>query len=531
MPGYAYEQVKHLSKGDVTMITLALIQDYLIIPGTVAHDIPSKGAFLRGPRLWSKGEPTEDRFVYILNADAYSFKGYDFRRTCDYIIYGNSYPNIEGASYLYVPSHGLTVEQLFNDVQAVFEHIELNYRYRLVYSALTERSPEKLLDIAYPFFGNPMYLADSAFTLLARTEDVHVENPTLQWVSMSEQGALDPGIVLKINPKDISKLDELDHASFMYTVDTGTGRNIVAHIEKNESRVANIAIIECDTIMKDYHLALADHLVECIGYTLEGNRELQKRTGVLYERWLEMLLEGKIHTVNEISRHLENLRWDEPGVYQIAVIDFFDKRNNSENSLSWHWDALSSLLPGRKCFIYHNAIVILAHSRLNDARLEDSLKDCKSFLIMHKLRCAISEPYQDVLTTSSHYEQADRIRRFATEDEPIVIHANRLVDDLISSSLRSRSWLTNIRAEIAELHHEDVNNSSDLVRTLYMYLLHDRSLKNAAAALYVHRNTLVYRIDKIQSRYGFDLDDPEERLSLIMSCRIALDRRDKQAEG
>ena len=42
MPGYAYEQVKHLSKGDVTMITLALIQDYLIIPGTVAHDIPSK---------------------------------------------------------------------------------------------------------------------------------------------------------------------------------------------------------------------------------------------------------------------------------------------------------------------------------------------------------------------------------------------------------------------------------------------------------------------------------------------------------
>jgi DNA-binding PucR family transcriptional regulator len=45
-------------------------------------------------------------------------------------------------------------------------------------------------------------------------------------------------------------------------------------------------------------------------------------------------------------------------------------------------------------------------------------------------------------------------------------------------------------------------------------------LAEAAAALGVHRNTIAYRIRRIESLGGWDLQDPELRLSLAVAVRI-----------
>jgi DNA-binding PucR family transcriptional regulator len=45
-------------------------------------------------------------------------------------------------------------------------------------------------------------------------------------------------------------------------------------------------------------------------------------------------------------------------------------------------------------------------------------------------------------------------------------------------------------------------------------------LAEAAAALGVHRNTIAYRVRRIESLGGWDLQDPELRLSLAVAVRI-----------
>ena len=45
-------------------------------------------------------------------------------------------------------------------------------------------------------------------------------------------------------------------------------------------------------------------------------------------------------------------------------------------------------------------------------------------------------------------------------------------------------------------------------------------LAEAAAVLGVHRNTIAYRIRRIESLGGWDLHDPELRLSLAVAVRI-----------
>jgi purine catabolism regulator len=69
----------------------------------------------------------------------------------------------------------------------------------------------------------------------------------------------------------------------------------------------------------------------------------------------------------------------------------------------------------------------------------------------------------------------------------------------------------------ALLAHE---SSDELITTLEAYFTHNGNLSQAAEALYIHRNTLVYRLERIASITDLDLDNPETRLAIQLALHI-----------
>jgi len=63
-------------------------------------------------------------------------------------------------------------------------------------------------------------------------------------------------------------------------------------------------------------------------------------------------------------------------------------------------------------------------------------------------------------------------------------------------------------------------NGEQLLETLQAYLSAG-SVKDAAAALTLHRHTVLYRLDKLRDLLGGDVDTPASRLRL----QLALDLR------
>lgn len=74
----------------------------------------------------------------------------------------------------------------------------------------------------------------------------------------------------------------------------------------------------------------------------------------------------------------------------------------------------------------------------------------------------------------------------------------------------SNRYLQEVHALVAY----DTREESDLLATLTAYLDHGGSLAEAARSLYVHRNTLLHRISRIEELSGLDLRDPLVRLNL-----------------
>ncbi|MBA2754326.1 MAG: helix-turn-helix domain-containing protein, partial [Chloroflexia bacterium] len=66
----------------------------------------------------------------------------------------------------------------------------------------------------------------------------------------------------------------------------------------------------------------------------------------------------------------------------------------------------------------------------------------------------------------------------------------------------------------------DRDHHADLVRTLVAYFQANGSPKEAATILGVHRNTVLYRLDRIAEITGFDLSDADIRLRLQIALRI-----------
>lgn len=65
----------------------------------------------------------------------------------------------------------------------------------------------------------------------------------------------------------------------------------------------------------------------------------------------------------------------------------------------------------------------------------------------------------------------------------------------------------------------DTAHNSSLIMTLAAYFTHHGNLSQTAEALYIHRNTLQYRMDRIAEISGFDLDNPETRLAVQLAIK------------
>jgi purine catabolism regulator len=72
---------------------------------------------------------------------------------------------------------------------------------------------------------------------------------------------------------------------------------------------------------------------------------------------------------------------------------------------------------------------------------------------------------------------------------------------------------------IGKLIEYDRTQGTDLIGTLTAYFAHKGNLSQTAEALFVHRNTLLYRMERIHEIGGFDLDNPETRLSVQLALR------------
>ena len=83
--------------------------------------------------------------------------------------------------------------------------------------------------------------------------------------------------------------------------------------------------------------------------------------------------------------------------------------------------------------------------------------------------------------------------------------------------------MSDLPPETAEHYHNLLFNRStarlfgeEMLYTIEMFFKKDLNLSDTARQLYIHRNTLVYRLDKVQRQVGLDLRKFEDAVTFKM---------------
>lgn len=127
---------------------------------------------------------------------------------------------------------------------------------------------------------------------------------------------------------------------------------------------------------------------------------------------------------------------------------------------------------------------------------------------------------RDIVRSYGEAEQAARIAREFLGGNRTVTFEELGVYRLIAR-VEDRDTLDAFRDEhLGALDAYDARHGGELIETLEGFFSCNGNHARAAEVLHLHRNTLLYRLDRIKSLTGRDLSDPETRLSMQLALKI-----------
>ncbi|MBV7389747.1 PucR family transcriptional regulator [Enterococcus alishanensis] len=186
---------------------------------------------------------------------------------------------------------------------------------------------------------------------------------------------------------------------------------------------------------------------------------------------------------------------------------------------------LNKILP-KSYFTYHENRIIAMIELSDTIEYFDSekLDELNRLINKYQLRIGISTNFTQISEFRRHVEQAKRAITLAKifEDEQIATYEKYSFYDLLRRvTLSSEDNLRDFcHPAVQKLREYDYFHQTTFSLTLKTYLDQAGSLKMTAAKLFIHRNTLLYRMDRIKELLAIDLEDPNLRFHLMVSYKI-----------
>ena len=155
---------------------------------------------------------------------------------------------------------------------------------------------------------------------------------------------------------------------------------------------------------------------------------------------------------------------------------------------------------------------------LSDAFSQEINRQCPS----NQVAIGLGQVARDVKVWRSSYRDAVQAKELA---ERLQTNIPLFIGDLgvyqLILSLSDRDKLADFcELTVGALTEYDMRQNSDLIKTLEAFFNCHGNLSQTAESLIVHRNTLLYRMNRINEIAGIDLNRPETRLALHLALTI-----------
>ncbi len=182
--------------------------------------------------------------------------------------------------------------------------------------------------------------------------------------------------------------------------------------------------------------------------------------------------------------------------------------------------------PFFRVILYHNSVLLLLQGNISSLKvmeeINESLGEFGELLKICQGYAGFSTSGFPLLKMNIAYQQALTAARYGMMLNPesrIYFYSHYFVYEMLDD-YKKRYDLEDMYVQKLKYLMNPAEERYDNLALLRNYLLTERSISATAKLMHMHRNSVIYRLGKIQEILALDLNDPDVRLRLLISFKI-----------
>ena len=416
----------------------------------------------------------------------------------------------------------IELRELYNLVHRIFVEVA-EWIMGMERSTVKHGGLQELLDLTEHIFGNFITIQDSTFKLIAYTKNIQ---PPGQVMSLLVKYGFQPPETMELlrrnrRLEEYKKITDVvvsrDRATSNYDVVKKTfhlgGSMFIIVVMECCEKPADNATVELFGILIEYIKAYADI-------------DIAQTGGIAGVKSLALdILNGSTGSKEEARVRSTYCGYSFEGGFRLYVFSFNDEDNIP---IAQYISHLTELCIGAVAF-YHSAHILMIELKRADTDLTRGI--AAQALAGADFVCGVSADFDCLWDLPLAYEQAviafktltkqkapggiagnGRFRSFTESFIYHIVDAGRNVSPFVfDSSFFIKS--------LAALREYDQQHHTETAKILRLFLENERNATAVASVMHMHRNTVLYHMDKISDLLEISLDDPDIRLQLILAYK------------
>lgn len=371
-------------------------------------------------------------------------------------------------------------------------------------------SVQEMIEYSYAIFENPLFVIDADFHVIANTGYDGTDVPYTTDSSVEDNVSL-PTLAqfLELHEPSMHVREPL----LLNLLDSSTlNTNVFIHDEYRGCVTIDYRLRR----HKQSDIALAKHLAKAISQAIEklSSTTSSVARGVL-KHALQDLVEGLPISLEQ-QRTLESFRGTRFICARMQLASRLAKL-----PAGYICNELECSFPGSIAFVHESGVVgfiELDQAIAPEETSEETLKEkLVAFIHSMDIRVGVSDTFTDLIDARLYCMQATRVLEcgeLLRLQERYFSFQDLALTEMVLNATGELPYKMYFSQGLRRLAHHDATAEVSYLDTLRTYLENNMSVSKTAAALYIHRSTLLERLARIKRELESELQDPDERLRI-----------------
>lgn len=321
---------------------------------------------------------------------------------------------------------------------------------------------------------------------------------------------------------------------------------VVMPVFFNNTHYGFIIVWKTQQILTDQHFIALENGSMAFALERIQLREMERTRNRIRQDFFDELLAGKITSSTSLTNLADIHGVDLTLLYTVYVLkvdflgslseDLLEAAHQEKNKMKQiiQWIRKESKRSNKTVLVFYRKkqIIILAgtpsKTTIEDKsvlkmEMEDLIYAIESNLTDCSLYCGIGRRAKQLIDINlSFYEAQEALRLTQTKaiKRKIYHFDDFTVHHFLKDNVSQKEMQKLFSYTLGDLYEHDQKFQSELIGTLECWIFNQLNIAETARQLFIHRNSLLYRIDKIQRILLLDLKDSDELLKIQLALKI-----------